>query len=57
MGIKSFFENTKRVFIVAKKPTWQEYWNLAKITGLGILVLGVIGFLIILLIRLFYAPL
>jgi protein transport protein SEC61 subunit gamma-like protein len=56
MGLKTFFENTKRVFLVSKKPTKEEYWNLVKITGLGIIILGLIGFILILLIRLFYSP-
>ena len=57
MSLKSFFENSKRVFLVAKKPTGKEYWDLFKITGLGIIILGLLGFLIIILIRLFYSPL
>jgi len=56
MGFKNFLENSKRVFLVAKKPNSKEYWDLFKITGLGIVILGILGFIILLLIRLFYAP-
>lgn len=52
----SFLDNTKRIFLVAKKPTWKEYWNLAKVIGLGIAIIGIIGFVIMLLMYMFYAP-
>ncbi len=55
-GIRRFIDSSKRVFLVAKKPNWEEYWNLFRITGLGILIIGLSGFLIILLVRLFYYP-
>jgi len=50
----TFFENTKRVFLVAKKPTKKEYWDLVKVVGLGIIVIGSIGFLINLIMVAFY---
>ncbi len=56
MNISTFFSNAKRVFLVAKKPTAKEYWGLAKIVGIGILAIGFIGFLITLLLYLFYMP-
>ena len=56
MGLKEFFQNTKRIFIVSKKSTSEEYWNLVKITGLGILVIGLIGFIVMLILRVFYSP-
>jgi protein transport protein SEC61 subunit gamma and related proteins len=34
------------VLKVTRKPTWPEYTTLAKVTGLGILVIGMIGFLL-----------
>jgi len=46
IDISSFFNNVKRVFTLSKKPTAQEFWTVAKITGLGILVLGLIGYVI-----------
>jgi len=53
----SFWENTKRVFLVAKKPTTKEYWDLVKVIGLGIIVIGLIGFFIMLIMTAFYSPL
>lgn len=41
-----FIKDSKRVLKVAKKPDREEYWSLAKITVLGIVVIGVIGFII-----------
>lgn len=56
MGLGDFLSNSKRVFLVAKKPTNSEYWELVKVIGLGIVILGVLGFLLLLIIKLFYAP-
>jgi len=53
----SFFDNTKRVFLVAKKPSWKEWLGLAKVVGLGIVLVGALGFIIMLLMYVFYSPL
>jgi protein transport protein SEC61 subunit gamma and related proteins len=42
----SFLKQCNRVLHISKKPGWVEYQNVAKITGLGIVVIGVIGFII-----------
>lgn len=47
--LKAFWKKCKRVWIVMKKPTKKEYQLTAKVTALGILILGVIGFLIMIL--------
>ena len=39
----------KRVLLVARKPTKSEYLTIAKVTGLGILIIGLLGFGITLL--------
>jgi protein transport protein SEC61 subunit gamma-like protein len=36
----------QRVLRVAKRPDREEFINVAKITGLGIIVIGVVGFVI-----------
>jgi protein transport protein SEC61 subunit gamma-like protein len=46
MEIKKFLTQCKRVFVVATKPTNQEFRQTAKITGLGIVLIGLVGFLI-----------
>ncbi len=47
--LKAFWKKSKRVWIVMKKPTKKEYQLTAKVTALGILILGTIGFLIMIL--------
>lgn len=47
--VKKFIKETVRVVRVLKKPDWAEFKNLAKVTGLGCVIIGVIGFIIFLL--------
>ena len=47
--IDKFIKDSKRVLKVSRKPDKQEYFELAKISALGVLVVGVIGFVIVLL--------
>ncbi len=47
--IREFLHQAKRVLQVAKKPDSDEYLNVAKVTGLGIVLIGVIGFVITLI--------
>jgi len=44
--LNDFFESTKRVLTVAKKPSMEEFKVMAKVTGLGILLIGIIGFIV-----------
>jgi len=44
IDISSFLNNAKRVLTLSKKPTSEEFWTIAKVTGMGILVLGLIGY-------------
>ena len=46
MGIASFFLKCRRVWRALKKPTKKEFWTIAKVSGAGVLVLGVFGFAI-----------
>ena len=46
--MRRFLSNCKRVLRIARKPDKNEYLQVAKITGLGILLIGFIGFLMIL---------
>lgn len=45
--MRKFFHNCKRVLQIAKKPSKDEYLQVAKITGLGILLIGFVGFVIL----------
>ena len=49
MGLKSFIKNCMRVLKVTRRPTREEYTAASKITGLGIIVIGIIGFAIFLI--------
>lgn len=44
--LKSFLTECRRVLQVTKKPTKVEFLTIVKVSGLGILVIGLIGFLI-----------
>jgi protein transport protein SEC61 subunit gamma and related proteins len=52
-SLKSFIEKCKRVWIVLKKPTRAEFIKVAKVTAAGILIIGVLGFLISIIMKLF----
>ncbi|RLJ02074.1 MAG: protein translocase SEC61 complex subunit gamma [Candidatus Aenigmatarchaeota archaeon] len=51
MKIREGLRNCIRVLKVARKPDREEFFEAAKITGLGIIVIGMIGFIIFLLFR------
>ena len=44
-----FVKDSKRVLKVSRKPDRNEYLEFAKITALGILIIGAIGFVIVLI--------
>lgn len=46
---KRFLNQCIRVLRITKKPDRQEFKMLVKVTGLGILVIGLIGFLLFML--------
>ena len=46
MGFTSFLMKCKRVWMALKKPSSKEFWTIAKVSGVGILILGLFGFLI-----------
>lgn len=55
-SIYGFLKQCERVLRVAKKPDNEEYKTVAKVTGIGIIIIGVIGFIIALLSQvLFYS--
>ena len=47
-----FIKQSKRVLKVARKPDREEYFNFSKVTAIGIAIIGVIGFVIVLLCQL-----
>ena len=40
--LKDYF----RVLKIAKRPTWEEYQQTVKLTGIGILAIGAIGLIV-----------
>ena len=45
-SIVDFIKLCQRVLHVSKKPGRDEFFNVAKITGIGVLIIGAIGFVI-----------
>ena len=43
---KNYITECRRVLRVTKKPTNEEFKAIVKVSGLGILVIGAIGFLV-----------
>lgn len=43
---KRFFNECKRVFRITKKPSMIEFKTIVKASGLGMIVIGLIGFVI-----------
>ena len=46
---RRFVRESIRVLHVTRKPTLQEYKNLLKVTSIGVLILGLMGFIIFLI--------
>lgn len=52
--IKSFIREAIRVLKVTKKPDALEFKTIVKVSGLGILVIGLIGFIVQMIKLLFF---
>jgi len=50
---KSFFLKCKRVWYSLKKPSKKEYKTIAKVSAIGIGVLGLLGFIISMAMKIF----
>jgi len=44
--LKSFIMECKRVLIVTKKPGREEFTAIVKVSGIGMIIIGLIGFFI-----------
>lgn len=51
--IGSFFVQCKRVWYILRKPTSEEFKTVAKVSAIGILAIGAIGFIISDIIKIF----
>ncbi len=45
-ALSDFVQRSIRVLRVSYRPKSDEFWMIAKITGLGMLLIGLVGFLI-----------
>jgi protein transport protein SEC61 subunit gamma and related proteins len=50
---KSFFTKCKRVWLVLKKPSKEEFRTITKVSAIGIVILGFFGFLISIILKMF----
>ncbi|WP_405293362.1 protein translocase SEC61 complex subunit gamma [Methanobrevibacter sp.] len=46
-SFNKFIKDAKRVLKVSRKPDWPEYKDLAKISAIGVVVIGGIGYIIV----------
>jgi len=44
--IGSFIDDSKRIFVVSRKPTMEEYKRMITIVALGIIIIGVLAYII-----------
>lgn len=51
-SIVRFIKLNQRVLKVARRPDRVEFLNVAKITGIGIIIIGVVGFIVSLIAQL-----
>ncbi|MEM3181281.1 MAG: protein translocase SEC61 complex subunit gamma [Candidatus Micrarchaeaceae archaeon] len=49
-GFKHFYEESKHIMNVSYKPTHAEFMRTLKIVTIGVIILGVIGFIIAIII-------
>ena len=52
-SLKSFAKQSIRVWHLMKKPSKKEWMTIAKVSAIGLGLIGVIGFLIALIMRIF----
>jgi protein transport protein SEC61 subunit gamma and related proteins len=52
--LKRFLKETWRVLRITKRPNADEFKNLVKVTGLGIAIIGALGFIIFLIKQLLF---
>ena len=48
-SFNQFIKDSKRVLKVSRKPDGPEYIELAKVTSIGVLIVGAVGFVIVLI--------
>ena len=51
-NLKSFALECKRVLTITRKPSKEEFRTIVTVSGIGIVLVGLIGFLMLLFVRL-----
>jgi protein transport protein SEC61 subunit gamma and related proteins len=52
-SLKSFVGKCKRVWMVLKKPERADFLKVAKVSAVGILIIGALGFIISIVMKIF----
>ena len=52
--LKEFAKECRRVLRVTKKPTKDEFKTIIKVSGIGVLLIGLIGFIVQVLKQIFF---
>ena len=52
-SLNSFILKCKRVWMVLKKPTKEEFIKVAKVSAVGIAIIGLLGFIISIIMEIF----
>ena len=47
--IEKMFRETRRIIVLTRKPKKSEFNETVKVTGFGILIMGFLGFLIVMI--------
>ena len=45
-ALVKFFGDSRRIFIVSRKPTMDEYKKMALIIAIGMIVIGIMGYIV-----------
>lgn len=54
MGFKEFVQECRRVLKVTKKPNKKEFITIVRVSGIGMLIIGTIGFAVYLIKQLLF---
>ncbi|MBT7903047.1 protein translocase SEC61 complex subunit gamma [Candidatus Woesearchaeota archaeon] len=52
--IKEFLKENRRVLKITKKPGKEEFKTIVKVSGLGMILIGLIGFIIVIVKQLLF---
>ena len=52
--LKSFLEKCVRVWKITRKPGRKEFITIAKVSALGVLIIGLLGFTVSIIVNIFF---